>query len=103
MKLINRRKSRPQQVLDLAKGTAKTAVKTVKATAAYKAAKGLVERTPAARRVPIDLASYELTNKPPPSFVNQLDMYAGLSRGVDTLTEGTLTRYWKRSSFRTPD
>ena len=57
MKLINRRKSRPQQALDLAKGTAKTATKAVKATAAYKAAKGLAKRTPGARRVPIVLAA----------------------------------------------
>src|SRR3954467_9200176 len=50
-----------------------------------------------------DLAQYELTGAPPPSFVNQLDMYSGVSRGADTLTTGTLTRYWKPSSFRTPD
>src|SRR5919201_663504 len=51
----------------------------------------------------LDLAAYELSGAPPPSFVNQLDMYSGLSRGVDTLTTGTLTRYWKPSSFKTPD
>src|SRR3954468_15842287 len=48
------------------------------------------------------LATYELTGKPPPSFVNQYDMYSGVSRGADTLTTGTLDRYWKPSSFRTP-
>src|SRR5205085_2200859 len=50
-----------------------------------------------------DLAAYELTGNPPPSFVNQFDMYSGVSRGADTLTAATLTRYWKPSSFRTPD
>src|SRR3954467_14600347 len=50
----------------------------------------------------VDFAQYELTGAPPPSFVNQLDMYSGVSRGADTLTVGTLTNYWKHSSFRTP-
>ena len=39
----------------------------------------------------VDLAQYELTGAPPPSFVNQLDMYSGVSRGADSLTVGTLT------------
>src|SRR5437868_2258374 len=50
-----------------------------------------------------DLAAYELTGNPPPSFVNQFDMYSGVSRGADTLTTAALMRYWKPSSFRTPD
>src|SRR5262249_44707013 len=50
-----------------------------------------------------DLAQNELPGAPPPSFVNQLDLYSGVSRGADTLTTDTLTRYWKPSSFRAPD
>jgi acyl-homoserine lactone acylase PvdQ len=50
-----------------------------------------------------DLAAYELTGNPPPSFTNQLDMYSGVTRGADSLTVGTLDHYWKHSSFRTPD
>jgi hypothetical protein len=57
MKLIHRRKSRQEQLVELAKGATKTATKAVKATAAYKAAKSLVRRTPASRRVPIVLAA----------------------------------------------
>ena len=51
----------------------------------------------------LDLAQYELTGMPPPSFVNQLDMYSGVSRGADGLTVQNLTKYWKKSSFRKPD
>ena len=51
----------------------------------------------------VDLAQSQLTGKPPPSFVNQLDMYSGVSRGADGLTVDTLTDYWKHSSFRTPE
>jgi hypothetical protein len=57
MKLINRRKSRTAQAADLVAGAAKTARKAIKATVAYKAAKGLAKRTPVVRRAPIVLAA----------------------------------------------
>ena len=57
MKLINRHKSRPQQIADRAQKLTKTATKAVKATAAYKATKAAVRRTPVVRRVPIVLAA----------------------------------------------
>src|SRR3954468_18543560 len=50
-----------------------------------------------------EFAQSQLTGSPPPSFVNQLDMYSGVSRGADGLTLDTLTNYWKPSSFRTAD
>jgi acyl-homoserine lactone acylase PvdQ len=50
-----------------------------------------------------EFAQSQLTGNPPPSFVNQLDMYSGVSQHADELTLDTLTDYWKPSSFRTAD
>src|SRR3954468_9347750 len=50
-----------------------------------------------------EFAQTQLTGNPPPSFVNQFDMYSGVSRAADGLTLDTLTNYWKPSSFRTAD
>src|SRR3954449_2909306 len=50
-----------------------------------------------------EFAQSQLTGNPPPSFVNQFDMYSGVSRAADGLTLDTLTDYWKKSSFRTAD
>jgi hypothetical protein len=64
MKLINRSKSRPEQLLDEARGAVKTISKEVKAirkaleaTAAYKGAKKAARRTPVVKRVPVILAA----------------------------------------------
>src|SRR2546423_3350055 len=64
MKLINRNKSRPAQLLDQAKGGVKVVTKevkairkAVKATAAYKSVKGMAKRTPVVRRALIVLAA----------------------------------------------
>ncbi len=50
-----------------------------------------------------DLAAYELTGNPPPSFTNQLELYSGVSRAADGLTVAGLDRFWKHSSFRAAD
>src|SRR4051812_23848629 len=51
---------------------------------------------------PAGVAAYGGAGTPPPPFVNQYDMSSAVSRGADKLTTGTLDRYWKPSSFRTP-
>src|SRR5947209_8572588 len=47
-----------------------------------------------------DLASYEASGTVPGSFVNQLQMYSGVSRVASTLTASTLGLGWKDSGFR---
>src|SRR3954447_920340 len=47
-----------------------------------------------------DLAANQATGAVPPSFVNQLAMYSGVSRIASTLTASTLDRGWKDSGFK---
>src|SRR3954453_12045478 len=47
-----------------------------------------------------DLAANQASGEPPPSFVNQLAMYSGVSRIASTLTAGTLDKGWKDSGFK---
>ncbi len=47
-----------------------------------------------------DLAANLATDKPPASFVDQLQQYSGISRSIDGLTNATLRSGWKDSSFR---
>jgi hypothetical protein len=64
MKLINRSKSRPEQLLDEARGAVKVIAKEVtairkalKTSATYKSAKKAAKRTPVVKRVPVILAA----------------------------------------------
>src|SRR4051794_20346325 len=47
-----------------------------------------------------DLAANQASGAVPDSFVNQLQMYSGVSRVASTLTAGTLDRGWKDSGFK---
>ena len=47
-----------------------------------------------------DLAANQASGQPPDSFVNQLQMYSGVSRVASTLTASTLDKGWKDSGFR---
>src|SRR3954464_12002163 len=47
-----------------------------------------------------DLAANQASGLPPDSFVNQLQMYSGVSRVASTLTAATLDKGWKDSGFR---
>src|SRR3954454_15272180 len=47
-----------------------------------------------------DLAANQATGAPPPSFVNQLSMYSGVSRVASSLTAATLDKGWKDSGFK---
>src|SRR3954452_20654394 len=47
-----------------------------------------------------DLAANQASGLPPDSFVNQLQMYSGVSRVASTLTAGTLDKGWKDSGFK---
>src|SRR3954453_18888257 len=47
-----------------------------------------------------DLAANQASGAPPPTFVNQLAMYSGVSRVASTLTAATLDKGWKDSGFK---
>ena len=46
-----------------------------------------------------ELAANQASGEPLPSFVNQLDMYSGITRGAPTLDSGDLGRFYKDSGF----
>src|SRR3954453_16412076 len=47
-----------------------------------------------------DLAANQASGTPPPTFVNQLAMYSGVSRVASSLTAATLDKGWKDSGFK---
>lgn len=48
-----------------------------------------------------DLAAYELTGNPPPSFVNQQPLYVGVMPAAAGLTPASLDTYYKTTDFGT--